>query len=134
MGNISKHRRGKTHEYYMRMLNLDENCCCYATGFQGIKWNEIIEDIVAGDCRGACMNKKGGKNWRNTYHFVEISAYSVLKIKFFKREDLFFLRIVCLAHIRYDVLGVSKKCLQNVIFNLRCSSDWNDFKFSSILI
>ena len=33
-----------------------------------------------------------------------------------------------------EIPGMSKKRLQNVIFNLRCSSKSNDFKFSSILI
>ena len=42
------------------------------------KLAEIEIEIAGGDCGDGCMNKYGGKKWRSTYDFIEISELYVL--------------------------------------------------------
>ena len=62
--------------------SLSGNCKDDFAGKGGIrrwKLSELEERIFSGDCRGGLYVQIGLWKWRNAYHFIENSAYFVLK-------------------------------------------------------
>lgn len=55
------------------------------------KLAEIEIEIAGGDCGDGCINKYGGKKWRSTYDFVEISELYVLGTELLALKDSTFL-------------------------------------------
>ena len=55
------------------------------------KLAEIEIEIAGGNCGDGCINKYGGKKWKSTYDFVEISELYVLGTELWALKDSTFL-------------------------------------------